>query len=326
MYKIALDAMGFENDISEVVNAAKEFIKLHPDCEITLVGDKNQLQPLLNNYKNISVLHTDEFMSQDDTIFALRQKRNSSIQLAADLLKENKVDGVLSACSTPLFVFVLYSTIGTIKNINNIGFMPTIPKVDGFFNMIDVGATLDISSDDLINFAIMANEYAKQFKSNPVIKLLNIGTEEHKGPKLVIETNEKIKNIKNLNYQGFIEPNILLCSDVDVVLCDAFTGNIALKALEGTAKTLGRELKKEFKKPKNFFSALLAKGILKKVAKKFDYKNHAGAFVLGLNKLAVKTHGSADKQQFLSALEVLYSSIKNDVLNKIKGALEEQHV
>lgn len=321
MYKIAFDVMGFEKDISNAINAAEYFIKKHKDVEITLVGNENQIKKHIKN-KSLKILHTDEYLKQDDTFLAIRSKKNNSLQLSVNLLKNNEVDGVLSACSTPLFVFTLYSTIGTIKKINNIGFMATIPKINGFFNMIDVGATLDVSPDDLLNYAIMANEYAKQFKKNPVIKLLNIGTEENKGPNLVLETNTKLKKHFN-NYKGFIEPNELLRSDTDIVVTDAFTGNIALKALEGTAKVLGTELKNELKKPKNFLGALFAKNTLKKVANKFDYKNYAGAFVLGLDKLAVKTHGSADQKQFESALDMLYTSIKNNVLNEMKKALED---
>lgn len=322
MYKIGFDIMGFENDISNAIDAATEFIKKHKDVEITLVGDETIIKNNLKQNQNIKIVHTSDFLTQNDTIFALRNKKNNSMQITTNLLNEGLVDGLLSACSTPLFVFTLYSTIGTLENIDNIGFMPTIPKINGFFNMIDVGATIDVNSNDLINFAIMANEYAKQFKSNPIIKLLNIGIENSKGTKLLIETNKKMNEIKKLNYHGFIESNTLLDSDADIVVCDAFSGNIALKAMEGTAKIIGKELKREFKKPKNFLSALFAKNILKKVYNKFDYKNYAGAFVLGLKKIAVKTHGSADKKQFLSALDMLYSCIKNNVIENIKRSLK----
>ncbi len=322
MMKIALDVMGFENDVNEAIIAAREFIKKHQDLEIILVGNQDLINPLIKP-NEFNIVHTSEFVLQDDTVFSARRKQNSSIQICANLLKEKKVDGILSACNSGIFVFTLYSTIGTIPGINKLGFMPTIPKLDGIFNMVDVGASIDVNQNDLVKFAIMANEYAKQFTTSPVIKLLNIGTEEHKGKELQVKTNEILKSLSFLNYQGYLEPNKLLNSDADVVIADAFTGNIALKTMEGTAKTIGNALKTEFKKPKNLIKALFAKSVLKKISKKFDYKENAGAFVLGLNEMAVKTHGSADRKQFLSALRLLYNSIKFDVLNKMKEKLKE---
>ena len=322
MIKVALDVMGFENEINEAILASREFLKNHKDLEIILVGNQELILPLIKK-DEFKIVHTDQFVLQDDTVFSARRKMNSSIQLCANLLKNKEIDGILSACNSGIFVFTLYSTIGTIQGVEKLGFMPTIPKLDGIFNMVDVGASIDVNENDLLKFSIMANEYAKQFKEKPIIKLLNIGTEEHKGKELQIKTNEILKNAIDLNYQGFLEPNKLLNSDADVVISDAFTGNIALKTMEGTAKTIGNALKYEFKKPKNIIKALFAKSVLKKVTKKFDYKDHAGAFVLGLNELAVKTHGSADKRQFLSSLKLLYNSIKFDVLNKMKESLKK---
>lgn len=318
--RIGVDLLGFENKPIEAYNACVEFKKKFKDVEFVLVGNKNDI-PINNDFEFI---HTTEFISQDDSILTLRKKKDTSIQILSSLLNDNKVDGILSACNTSVFIFHLYSTIGLIEGISKIGLMPTIPKTTGVFNMVDVGASLDVEANDLVDFAIIANEYAKQNIENPVIKVLNIATEDHKGKQLQIDVNKFLKENKELNYKGFIEPKELLCSDADLVVTDAFSGNIALKSLEGTASTIARLLKKEFKKPKNILFGLLCKPILKKIFRKFDYKENAGAVLIGLNRNAVKTHGSADFKQFYSSLRYLREIIKNDTLNKVKESLKRR--
>lgn len=316
--KIGVDLLGFENNPLEAYNACVEFKNNFSDVQFVLVGNQNDI-PLNNEFEFI---HTNEFITQDDSILTLRKKESTSIQILANLLNEDKVDGILSACNTSVFIFHLYSKIGLIDGVSKIGLMPTIPKTKGVFNMVDVGASLDVEPIDLVNFAIVANEYAKQNTKNPVIKLLNIATEEHKGKMLQIETNKLLKECSILNYKGFIESKELLFSDADLVVTDAFSGNIALKALEGTASTFAKLLKSEFKKPKNILLGLLCKPIFKKLFKKFDYKENAGAVLIGLNKNAVKTHGSADFKQFYSSLRYLREIIKNNTLNKVKESIK----
>lgn len=318
MIKIGVDLLGFENDSLEAYNACLDFAKKFNDVEFILVGDKEKI-PQNNPFR---IIHTKEYISQEDNVLVLRRKKNTSLQILTSLLKSDEVDGILSASNTGVFVFNLYSEIGLIEGINKIGLMPKIPKVNGVFNMVDVGASLDVNSVDLLNFAIVANEYAKQYIDKPNIKILNIGTEEHKGHKLQIETNNLLKQNKNLNYQGFIESKDLLNSNTDIVITDGFSGNIALKSLEGTALTLARLLKSEFKKPKNILLGLMCKKIFKNIFKKFDYKENAGAVLIGLNKNAVKTHGSADYKQFYSSLRYLRDIIKNNTLEKVKSSIK----
>lgn len=317
--KIVVDIMGFENNISEAINACEEFLTLHEDLELVLVGDKQEIEKHLKNNSKLLVKHADEFVEQTDTVFSLRTKRNSSMQIAANLLNENKVDGLLSAGNTSIFVFIMYSTIGTIEGIHKLGFMPCIPTAqkNKIFNMIDVGASIEVTANDLVKFAIMANIFAQQRVNNPKVGVLNIGTEKHKGHPIHQEVNELLKTQSNMNYVGFVESRDLLNYVVDVVVTDAFSGNLVLKAYEGTFKTIASVLKEQYKKPKNFLAALFNLKILKNLKNTFDYKNNAGAIVLGLKKPCVKTHGSADKQQFLSSLRMLYDCIKFDTTNKI---------
>lgn len=316
--KIAVDVMGFENDISEAINACQEFINKHDDVQITLVGDKNIILKYLQPNSKLIIENAIEYVEQNDTVFSLRNKRNSSMQISANLLNEDKVDGLLSAGNTSLFVFIMYSTIGMIDGVNKIGFMPSIPTSinNKIFNMIDVGASIDVNANDLFKFAVMANIFAKQRVDKPKIGVLNIGTEKHKGLPIHSEVDNLLKQT-NLNYVGFVESKNLLNYEVDVVVTDAFSGNLVLKAFEGTFKTISNCLKTEYKKPWNIFAYLTNIKIIKNLKKTFDYKNNAGAFVLGLKKPCVKTHGSADKKQFLSSLRMLYDCIRSNTIQKI---------
>lgn len=320
--RIAVDVMGFENEISEAILAIESFTKLHEDLEVVIVGDETKIKKFLKVPSNrIEVVHTDQFVTQDDSIFSLRIKNNSSMQVAANLLKDNKVDGLLSAGNSSIFVFIMYSTIGLLPGINKLGFMPTIPTIDGkVCNMIDVGANIDCSPEDLTKFAIMASIYASQRTKNPSIAILANGTEHHKGRQLEKETAALLEKT-SLNYIGYIEANKIFNHIADVIVTDGYTGNLVLKALEGTGKVMSDFLKLEYKKPINIFASLLSLPIFKKMKKTFDYKENAGAFVLGLNKICVKTHGSADKQQFLSSLRMLYNTVKNNVIINIKNEI-----
>ena len=322
--KLAVDVMGFENDINEAIKACRKFKKQNPDISLILVGDENKIRPLFKLQNEFEVFHSEQEILQTDTPLSARRKQNSSIHNAARLLKEGNVDGLLSAGSTPVFVSIMYSTIGLLPGIKKPGFMPTIPTSDGkSFNMIDVGASIDVEPIDLVKFAIMANAFAKQRVDSPVVGLLNIGTEEHKGLPYIREANEILKKVNSINYKGFVESKELLNRTADVVVTDGFTGNVALKACEGAAKAVAGIMKREYKKPYNILATILSLGIIKKVSKTFDYKEHAGAFVLGLQKICVKTHGSADEQQFFSSLNMLRDCLKFNVLENIKKDLED---
>lgn len=319
MIKIAVDIMGFENDISEAVLACKEFLGNKKNLTIILVGDKDKI----NINHCMEVVDVKDFFSQSDTVLSIRQKTNTSMQVLFNLLNQGKVDGVLSAGNSSIFTFLSYSTLGTIDNINKVAFMPCIPTTDGsFFNMLDVGASLDIQPIDIVKFALMANIFYSQYKKNPSIGILNIGTEKHKGFLLQQEA-DKLMMQTNLNYVGFVEPKNLLMHPVDIVLTDGFSGNLVLKTLEGTSKTIFNLLKKEYKKPKNFLGLLFSLGVFKNIKNQFDYKNNAGAIVLGVKKPCVKTHGSADKKQFLSALRLLHDYISNKVIDNITSEVSK---
>ncbi len=320
--RIAFDVMGHEGKIQDAIEAARALIKKHKNTRIVLVGDQELIKPLMKYENEFEILHTKNFISQSDTFLGVRNKNDNSMQLAINLVKEGHCDGVLSAGNSGVFVGKTYLTFGLLDSVKKPAFMPCIPTTDHkFFNLLDCGANVSAKPMDLVLFAVMGSIYASIFYKNPRVNLLNIGTEDKKGTSEIIEANQILKNIPELNYQGFIEPRHLLERSSEVVVTNGFTGNIVLKTLEGTAKTFGNILKTNFKKPLYWLGYLFSLGVMKKVVKGFDYKNHAGAIVLGLSKIAIKTHGSADKQQFYSALEMLWVNIATDLISRLKDGL-----
>ena len=252
---IILDTMGFENSVKEPIVAARKFVKNFSNVEIILVGNKMEIQPFLKNKDEFKIYHTKNFINQDDDVInVLRNKKDSSMAISMDLVNNGKGDAILSAGSTPCFVGLSYYKFGLIKNITKPAFTPSFPSTNGKgFNMLDVGANIEANHLDLVNFAIMGNIYVQKIKSikNPSIALLNIGTEEHKGLESIRLAHKILKKNKTINYIGFVEPRDLLKGETDSIITDGFTGNICLKTIEGTAKIISGEIKKNFKKPIN---------------------------------------------------------------------------
>lgn len=250
--KIALDVMGFENDLSHAIKAARKFCKKNRGNKIVLVGNKDLIKPLLNEKDKFDIVHTEEYIHMDDTPITALRKTNSSMKMALELVKKKKVHAAVSAGSTSCFVPLVQTTLGVIDNIPKFGFMPFIPTINRKgFNMIDVGANINVNGKDLYTYALMANEYARIVRkiAKPRIGLLNIGTEAHKGFAYHQEANQLLKNNKDINYIGFVEPKGLLDGVCDVCVCDGFSGNIALKAMEGSLKSVGKILKRGYAMP-----------------------------------------------------------------------------
>lgn len=319
--KIALDVMGFENKITEAISAARDFSRKHDGCKIILVGNEQEIKQCLQPTDNFEIVHANGVVNMDDTPLTALRKTDTSMLTAINLVKNNQADAIVSAGSTSCFVPMVQINLGSIDNVPKFGFMPYIPTTNKIgFNMIDVGANINVDGTDMYNFALMANEYARIVRKipNPKIGVLNIGTEHHKGFEWHQKANELLSNNKNLNYVGFVEPKGLLDGKVDICVCDGFSGNICLKALEGALKSVGHILKNDYKKPWNWLGVVFSLPIIRKLTHTFDYRNNAGAIVLGANGIAIKTHGSADAKQFYAAIRMAYDCINNNLLHNIK--------
>lgn len=319
--KIALDVMGFENKTSEAIIAARKFIKNFAGSKVILVGDEQAIKSCLTDRDDFEIVATKEIINMDDTPITALRKKDTSMLTAIKLVADKKADAVVSAGSTSCFVPLVQTNLGSIDNVSKFGFMPFIPTTNKVgFNMIDVGANINVTGTDLYNFALMANEYARIVRkiNNPKIGVLNIGTENHKGFEYHKEAHELLSKNKNINYVGFVEPKGLLDGLVDVCVCDGFSGNICLKSLEGALKSVSHILKHGYKKPWNWLGAAFSVQIINTLTKTFDYRNNAGAIVLGANGIAIKTHGSADAKQFYAALRMAYDCVNNNLLHNIK--------
>lgn len=314
--KIILDAMGIENKIACATIAARNFVKKHLDTKVILAGDENEIKKTFLFENEFEILAADDYIKQKDTSIIGLRKTKSSFVLSLNKLHKKQVDALVSGCSTSCFVPIVYNVANFFPNVDKFGFMPFVPigKEKGFY-LIDCGANLSVEGEDLYKFALMANLYVKENNkiSNPRIGILNIGTELHKGFPFHKKANTLLLANKNLNYVGFIEPKNLFNDCVDILLTDAYSGNIFIKTIEGTLKFFGKFLKKKFNKPWNIFTLLS----LRKLKKYFDYRNKAAAIVLGINSVIIKTHGSSDEVQFYFALEKAYECVKNGIINKL---------
>lgn len=250
--KIALDVMGFENDISEAIIAAKKFIKKYKDVNVILVGDSKIIKPLIKE-NEFKICHAKDVIQMDTTPIQALRMNESSMYKAIELVKNNVADGVLSAGNTSGYVTIVRFLLKPIENLARAGFMPFLPTTTKgkYFVIIDAGANKECDGEDLYNFAKMANIYFKNVENvpNPSIGVINIGTEANKGFNYHNIANNLLLNDKELNYVGFVEPRELMHGILDIAVCDGYTGNLVLKSLEGGLKALSISLKKNFKKP-----------------------------------------------------------------------------
>lgn len=339
--KIAFDVMGSDNGSKNPILAALQMIKEFKDLEIVLVGDEKEISDHLKDSFNdgkfpkaISIHAAKEIVPMTSGPFEAVRMPNSSMSQAVNLVKEQQADGVLTSGSTAAYLGVCHLILGEIAGIKRPAFMPIMPTLKGGrVLLLDVGANIENSVDELISFALMAHIYSQTILNiaRPSIALLNIGTEENKGPKVTKETYAKLKQLTQsnaslsfLNFHGNIEPRDVLSGDVDIVVCDGYSGNILLKSVEGMASLIFTLIKKGYKKNLwTKFLALLSKSIFKGIKNTFDYKNTGGAQLIGINGICFKAHGSSDARAYYSTLKLLREAIAQDVTNKIKKQVAE---
>lgn len=339
--KIAFDVMGSDNGSKFAILAALQIIKEFEDLEIILVGKEKEItNHLKESFKDgkfpaaISIHPATDVVPMAAGPFEAVRMPKSSMSQAVKLVKEEKADGVLTSGSTAAYLGVCHLILGEIKGIRRPAFMPIMPTLKGGrVLLLDVGANLENSVDELISFALMAHIYSQTILNiaRPSIALLNIGAEENKGPAVTKETYAKLKQMTQtnaklnfLNFHGNIEPRDVLSGEVDIIVCDGYSGNLVLKSVEGMASLIFTLIKTGFKK--NIwtkFVALLSLPVFKNVKKTFDYKNTGGAQLIGINGICFKAHGSSDDQAYYSTLKLVREAIKQDVTNKIKTQVAE---
>ncbi|ATZ17867.1 phosphate acyltransferase PlsX [Mesoplasma melaleucae] len=330
MYKVAFDVMGADNGSLVAVEAASKFIKTRKDLYLVFVGNKNEIESGLKKFSidesRYEILETSEFIDMNGSIMDIRRKRDSSMVRSLELLKDKKVDAMITGGNSAAFIAGSHFILGELPGIARPGFMPTLPTaVDNKLTLLlDVGANLEADIEDIIGYAKMANIYSKSVLKvkNPVIAQLNIGEEKSKGTLLQKEIYKELEANEEINFFGNLEARDILAGKVDIIVTDGYTGNMSLKAFEGASKILMNEIKAQlYKTIFTKLKALTLKKSFNNVSKKFDYKNHSGAILLGVDGIAFKAHGSSDVKSFEATLRMTCNAIENDVLNKIKKGI-----
>lgn len=331
--KVVIDGHGGDYAPTEVVLGAIKAVNRNKDLQVVITGNKNVIQPIIDeNYQGnaISVLHCEEVITNDDVpTIAVRQKRDSSMVRAFRLAKEDEsVAGVVSAGNTGALLTASIFVSKRIKGISRPCLAPSLPNIDGGkFVIVDSGANADCKPINLQHFAIMGSCYMQALygTKSPRVGLLSNGAEKGKGNELVKETYDLLEDTKSINFVGNAEARDLLFGNFDVVVCDGFAGNIALKSIEGTAIGVLKMMKKSIKSGGigGKIGALLLKPTFKKLKATLDVNEQAGGTVLGVDCIVVKAHGSSKATSIANCIEQVCTLKENDIINKIKDNLSE---
>lgn len=328
--RLAIDAMGGDHAPDEIVKGAIEAISEINDLKITLIGDENKIRPLLSDSKHIDIIHTDEVITGDDEpVRAVRRKKNSSLVLTAKEVKEGRADACISAGNTGALMSAGLFVVGRIPGIDRPALSPTLPTIDGKgFLLLDVGANVDAKPTHLVQYAIMGSIYVENVRSikNPTVGLLNVGTEDGKGNDLTKKTFELLQDAP-VNFIGNVEARDLLDGVADVVVTDGFTGNVALKTIEGTAGSLFTILKDTMMGSfKTKLGAALLKNDLRGLKGKLDYSEYGGAGLFGLSAPVIKAHGSSKHRAIVSAVKQAKHMVDHNVTNTIRETIESMNL
>lgn len=321
LVKVAVDAMGGDKAPLELVKGAVEAVNESKSIKVFLVGKETLIQEELKKYsydkERIEVVHAEDIITNEEApVLAIRRKKESSIVVAMKLVKDKKADAFVSAGSTGAVLVGGQLIVGRIKGVERPPLAPLIPTTNGVSLLIDCGANVDARSSHLVQFAKMGSVYMEHVVGikNPKVAIVNIGAEEEKGNMLVKETYPLLKNCNEINFIGSIEARDIPHGKADVIVCEAFVGNVILKLYEGLAGALIGKVKEGLMSTlRSKIGALLIKPALKQTLKQFDASRYGGAPMLGLNGLVVKTHGSSNSVE-----------IKNSILQCI--AFKEQNI
>lgn len=322
--KIIIDAMGGDHAPEEIVKGAVAALGEY-DVEIVLVGDENRIKSLLAdvkaNMEKIEVIHATEIITNDDhPAQAIRKKKDSSMVVGMRMLKEGKGDAFISAGNTGALLAGGLFVVGRIKGVDRPGLAPIIPGRNKPFLLMDSGANAECKTQNILQFAVMGEVYMKKVmkREAPSIGLVNIGAEEEKGTEFVKECFKLLKD-SNLNFKGNIEGRDIPDGNIDVVVCDGFTGNIVLKVFEGVAQTIFDILKEEImSSTRSKIGGLLLKPVFGRFKKKFDYTEHGGAILLGVNAPVIKAHGSSNAKAVKNAIRQAILCLEGGVVESIR--------
>ena len=332
MIKVAVDAMGGDNAPGEIVKGAVEAILERNNIKVFLVGKKEAIEAELFKYQipseRVEVIDAREEISCDEApVMAIRKKKDSSMVVALNLVKEGKADAFGAAGSSGAVLVGGQLIIGRIKGIERAPLATLMPNKKGVSLLIDCGANVDARESHLLQFAKMGSIYMEHVVGikNPRVAIVNIGAEEAKGNNLVKETYPLLKELPDINFVGSIEARDIPYGEADVIVSEAFVGNVILKLSEGLSSMLLSTMKETMMSSlKTKMGALLIKGTLKKTLKKFDASEYGGAPLLGLNGLVVKIHGSSKAKETKNAIIQCIQFNEQKINEKIKEKIVQQ--
>ncbi len=328
--KLAIDAMGGDHAPKAIVEGAMDAVREFSDLSITLVGNEEKIKPFLTDSTNITILHTEEVITgEDEPVRAVRRKKNASLVLMAKEVKEGRADACISAGNTGALMSAGLFVVGRIPGISRPALSPTLPTIDekGFL-FLDVGANVEAKPTHLLHYGIMGSIYAEKVRGikNPTVGLLNVGTEDAKGDELTKKAFELLEQAP-IHFIGNVEARDLFDHVADVVVTDGFSGNVALKTIEGTAQTVFKLLKETLTSSlKTKLAAGLVKNDLKNLSKRLDYSEYGGAGLFGLKAPVIKAHGSSNRRAILNAIRQAKHMVEHDVTETIRKTIESMDI
>jgi glycerol-3-phosphate acyltransferase PlsX len=321
---IAVDAMGGDHGPSVTVPACIDFLEAHPEAELILVGLREtidaELLRLGARNARLSVIHATQVVGMDEDVrTAIRTKKDSSMRVAIDQVKVGRAQACVSAGNTGALMGTAKFVLKTIEGIDRPAICAVLPTRNGQVYALDLGANADCTPEHLVQFAIMGSTLVKavEGKANPTVGLLNIGSEEIKGNEVVKKAAELLRGVP-INFYGNVEGDDIYKGTTDVVVCDGFAGNVALKTSEGLAKMLGDFLKEEYTRGiLSRLAAIVSYPVIRRFRRRVDHRRYNGAALLGLRGIVVKSHGSADRLAFATALARAHSEASHGLLERI---------
>jgi phosphate acyltransferase len=329
MITIAVDAMGGDFGPRETIPAVTRFLSRFPDSSVVLFGLAEEVAPLLigNSFSGRLVFqHSPQIITSDESASsALRMKKQSSMRLMLNAVQEGQADCAVSAGNTGALVAISRFVLKTMSLVERPALTAALPNSRGFSYLLDLGANIECSSANLVQFAHMGSVYVSVLtgKTNPAVCLLNIGTEELKGSDDIRLAHAQLKEDKSLNYQGYIEPDELYKGRADVVVCGGFVGNVVLKTSEGLVGYVVELIRRAFNR--NLLTraiGVIALPVLERMHKRLNPDLKNGAVLLGLNGIVVKSHGKAQAAAFSKALENAYFLSKGGLLGRLNEQID----
>lgn len=327
MITIAVDCMGGDYGPQVTLPACERFLGQHPDASLILVGLPEQVGAF--SHARARVVTASEVVAMDDPLeIALRRKKDSSMRVAIQLVKEGQAQAAVSAGNTGALMAISRYILKTIDGIERPAIAGQIPNAaGGATTVLDLGANVDCSAEHLLQFAVMGSALVSVLsnKESPTVGLLNIGEEIIKGNEVIKKAGELLRTAAktgDLNFIGNVEGNDIFKGAADIVVCDGFVGNVALKAIEGTASMFGSFLKAEFSRSVfTKLAAVAANSVLVAFKSRFDHRRYNGAALLGLRGLVFKSHGSADALAFGVALNRAYDAARNNLVERVRARI-----